>query len=328
MRKNNESGIALITVLCLLMVVMLLAASAVALSQYAEMDSNTYSSFTRSTYVAEGAANRVYWLILNDRKKYPQRNISPDENTINTEGERFIADGTPRVLKDYNGQDITYEIRDAVSGMDMSGSMPQRDLISIMSGMQRGSAEWQKVETISNKLQDYVDTDDIARNNSLEFKEYQSLELYNLPRNRPFQYREEILLIPGIRELCQPDEHGRMTTIRLIAPQGLSPVSGRPSLYSTPVDQIAERCRLSAIETEQLKEAFKLWTSDKKPLKDSLPAGFLKRLEIYYANSESGYYTLIINTSTEKSPGLRLGITFKSEFTTKSNREFYEYMIY
>lgn len=67
-RKKSEQGIALVTTLGILAVVSLLAASAVVLSQYAEKDSYTFSSFTRSSYIAEGAANRLYWLILNDRK--------------------------------------------------------------------------------------------------------------------------------------------------------------------------------------------------------------------------------------------------------------------
>lgn len=326
--KNPESGVALVTALCLLVLVALLAGSAVALSQYAEMDSYTYSNFTRSSYVAEGAANRIYWLILNDRKKNPQRNLTPDPNVAVDDGERYLADGTTRTLENYAEQTVSYRIVDAISGMDISGTMPHRDMIAVVNNLEASSEERKKYETIGNRMQDYVDSDDLVRLNSMESKEYLTANLPHLPRNRPFQFREELLWIPGIREICQPDESGRMTGVRLVAPQGLTPVAGRPSLYSTPVSQIADRCRLAPLEAEQLKEAFTLWHSEKKNLQDSLPAGFLKKLEMYYSNSESGYYTLLIDTSAPRLPGMRLAVTFKAEFTSKKIREYYEYMLY
>ena len=327
-RKTSESGIALITALCLLMLVALLTASAVALSQYSEMDSHTYSGFTRSSYVAEGAATRIYWLILNDRQKNPQRNIAPDANAPADDHERYLADGISRTLENYAGQTVGYRITDAVSGLDVAGTMPQRDLIAVLGNFEVDSAERQKYEMTGNRMQDYVDNDDLVRLNSLETKEYLERGLPHLPRNRPLQFREELWWIPGVREICQPDESGRMSGVRLIAPQSLLPVAGRPSLYATPVEQIAERCRLTPLETEQLKEALALWTAEKKQLQDMLPAGFLQRLEMYYSNSESGFYTLLIETSEARRPGSRLAVTFKVEFSDKKIREFYECMLY
>ena len=98
-RKKSEQGIALVTTLGILAVVSLLAASAVVLSQYAEKDSYTFSSFTRSSYVAEGVVNRLYWLILNDRKKYPQRNIDVSDDALQDDEERYLADGTHMCLR-------------------------------------------------------------------------------------------------------------------------------------------------------------------------------------------------------------------------------------
>lgn len=327
-RRKSEQGVALVTALCLLMMVSLLAGSAVILSQYAEKDSFTFSNFTRSAYVAEGVGNRIYWLILNDRKKNPQRSIVPDSNAAEDETERYVADGAIRELKDYAGQTVSYRITDAVSGLDVSGTMPDRDLIATVNHFDTNSEERQKYETIGNRMRDYVDSDDLVRLNSMEVKEYQEAELAHLPRNQQFQFREELLWIPGIREVCQPDESGRMTGVRIIAPKGLPAVAGRPSLYSTPASQIVDRCHLNPLEAEQLNEAFSLWRSEKKKLQDSLPAGFLKRLEMYYNNSESGFYTILIDTSDSQQPGMRLALTFKVEFGNKKIREFYEYMLY
>lgn len=327
-RKKSERGIALVTTLGILAVVSLLAASAVVLSQYAEKDSYTFSSLTRSSYIAEGAANRLYWLILNDRKKYPQRNIDISDDALQEDEERFLADGTPHLFEDYYGEKVKYEIRDAVGGMDVSGSMPQRDLIAFMGDLEKDSAERERLEMIGNRLQDYVDSDDLVKLHGMEQSEYLQANLINLPRNRPFQYREEMLLIPEIQQLCQPDNSGRLTSIRLIAPQGLQPIGGRPSLYSSSISQIASRCRLTDMETAELEQAFTEWNKNKTPLKKTLPSGFLKRLEMYYGTSESGFYTVLIDTSSEQQPGIRLAVTFRSQFGNSSQLEFYEYMFY
>lgn len=298
------------------------------MSQYAEKDSYTFSSLTRSSYIAEGAANRLYWLILNDRKKYPQRNIDISDDALQEDEERYLADGTPHLFEDYYGEKVKYEIRDAVGGMDVSGSMPQRDLIAFMGDLEKDSAERERLEMIGNRLQDYVDSDDLVKLHGMEQSEYLQANLINLPRNRPFQYREEMLLIPEIQQLCQPDNSGRLTSIRLIAPQGLQPIGGRPNLYSSSISQIASRCRLTDMETAELEQAFTEWNKNKTPLKKTLPSGFLKRLEMYYGTSESGFYTVLIDTSSEQQPGIRLAVTFRSQFGNSSQLEFYEYMFY
>lgn len=326
--NQSENGVALVMALCLLVLVTLLAGSAVILSQYAEMDSHTFASFTRSAYVAEGAGNRIYWLILNDRKNNPLRKVAPGVNESAPEIERFAADGTFRELKDYAEQDIGYRIIDAASGIDIAGSVPNRDLMTMFGGIELDSAEREKYEMIGNRLCDYVDSDDLTRLGGMEAEDYLAAGLPHLPRNQPFQFREEILWIPDIREICQPDAAGRMAGIRLIAPQGLPPVAGRPNLYATPVEQIAQRCRLSHLEAEQLDEAFSLWHSARTPLHDSLPAGFLKRLEMYYGTTESGFYTILIDASAAGQPGMRLAVTFRAETGNRKILEFYEYMLY
>ena len=92
--------------------------------------------------------------------------------------------------------------------MDVAESMPQRDLIVMMGNLEKDSVERQKLEMIGNRLLDYVDGDDLAKLHGMERSEYLQTNLINLLHNRPFQYREEMLLIPDIREICQPDDSG------------------------------------------------------------------------------------------------------------------------
>ena len=81
-KNNRESGIALIAVLCTVLVVSLLVASAVAISQYAAFETATFSGISRSFYIAEGAATRIRWLLMADRKKYPNRKLEQTESNV------------------------------------------------------------------------------------------------------------------------------------------------------------------------------------------------------------------------------------------------------
>lgn len=92
--------------------------------------------------------------------------------------------------------------------MDVAESMPQRDLIVMMGNLEKDSVERQKLEMIGNRLLDYVNGDDLVKLHGMERSEYLQTNLINLLHNRPFQYREEMLLIPDIREICQPDDSG------------------------------------------------------------------------------------------------------------------------
>ena len=92
--------------------------------------------------------------------------------------------------------------------MDVAESMPQRDLIVMMGNLEKDSVERQKLEMIGNRLLDYVNGDDLVKLHGMERSEYLQTNLINLLHNRPFQYREEMLLIPDIRDICQPDDSG------------------------------------------------------------------------------------------------------------------------
>ena len=327
-RKNSEKGAALIMALGVLSLVSLLAFSAVTLSRYAEIDAHTSAGMIRSCYIAEGFANRLYWLILNDRKKYPQRNINVRDDSMPEIENRYWADGTIRSVKDYYGETVQYEIRDAVCGIDISGALPHRELLSMAELHKKDSEERRKLDMIGNRLQDYVDSDNLVKLHSMEKKEYLQANLYNLPRNRPFQYREEALLIPGIQEFLPVDNSGRLTAVRLIAPPGMQAIGGRPNLYSCSVAQIASRCRLTELETAELNHAMTAWKTNRTALQQSLPSGFLQRLEMYFNTSESGYYTVLIDTSSEQQPGIRAAISFRLQFNSVSQVEYYEYMFY
>lgn len=134
------------------------------------------------------------------------------------------------------GKQIKYEIHDAVGAMGYFGEYAlQRELATLMNNLPEGSPDRKELEILGDRLQDYVDSDSLLKLNGMEKPEYLQQNLINLPRNRSMQYREEVLLIPGSETFFKPDGSGRLSSVRLIAPKGVSPIGGRPSLYSTPI---------------------------------------------------------------------------------------------
>lgn len=100
-----------------------------------------------------------------------------------------------------------------------------------------------------------------------------------------------------------PSENGVLDAIRLIPPEKLRALTGRPNLYATPAAVIAERCALTAEESEQLRNALELWREKRLPLAESLPPGLAGKLEMNFSTRESGAYTIQADASSPENPG-------------------------
>ena len=123
-------------------------------------------------------------------------------------------------------------------GIDVSGNNPTRQL----SFATTDSDKKEQLEKLSNRLNDYVDADDLVRLDSLEATGYENRKLFNLPRNRAMQFKEELRWIPGFKKHYPLTDDGYWSCFRLIAPDNLRMLSGRPNLYSTPLSVLIERC--------------------------------------------------------------------------------------
>lgn len=311
-RNERESGVALIAVLALMTMLGVLAASAVAVSRYSAAETDTFCSMQRSILEAESAANRTLFLLLSDRAKHADRKLgepTPGE-------ERFLADGTKHEFT-VNDRPVTVRIFDAVSGLDVSGREPARRLFS---PQERSEAQ----ETWSARLDDYTDADGLVRNGGMESSHYRAAGIPELPRNRPLQFREELLWIPGTADLFPADASGRFSEVRLIAPEGLRPLSGRASLYAASPEEIATRCLAGESETEQLRHAFEAWRAERRPLSETLSPGLLGKLELNYSVRESGAYTIVADTASPDNPGCRLSVTVRPSATARMI-EYYEF---
>ena len=321
-RKSNhrEHGFALVSTLALLVVLSLLIASAVALSQYLTAEIDTFDNINRAFYTSESAINRAIVLLTQDRAKHTNRSLGSPSSSID-EQERFLADGRIHIFDIY-GSKVSVQIFDAVRGIDVSGNNPARQL----SFATTDSDNKEQQEKLSNRLNDYVDADDLVRLGSLEAIGYESRNLFNLPRNRALQFKEELRWIPGFKEHYPITEDGYWSCFRLIAPDKLRMLSGRPNLYSTPQAVLIERCAFNQRDAELLKNAFEQWQVEGKDLAQTLPPTLYARLKSYFSTMESGVYTIRVS-GTKDFPGSRMAATLLID-TSKMKLEFYEYVCF
>ena len=104
--RNQESdrrGAALIAVLSMLLVISLLVASSVTLSQITSYISAETTNRITSAYSAEGASARALWLLMSDKKRNPERALGETDNaneapTEDANEERYLADGTKHMM--------------------------------------------------------------------------------------------------------------------------------------------------------------------------------------------------------------------------------------
>lgn len=323
--SSTESGSALVITLCILVLVALLAASAVTISQLSLMNSRTLAERTTSSYIAENALSNTIWSIMKDRAKFTSRTLG-ELKYEELEEERFMADGTERSFEDEDSF-VTYSINDAVSGVDASASSLQN---ALMATCFDDKGRQQQLMEIVDLITDYTDADDFVRLKGMEKVDYASAGLSPLPRNDKLQYREELLLIPGIDEFVDIDEFGRLTFFNLVSPQGMPKLPATPGLFGSSIQTIASRCNLKKEDSEKVAAALNAWKKNKTPLTESLDPSLLGALKSRFGMNESGFYTIIIKASSARGlPARTLIATLKIDSQIPEKGLFYlEYLLY
>ena len=321
-RKNNhrEHGFALVSTLALLVVLSLLIASAVALTQFLTAEVDTFGNINRAFYTSESAINRTIVLLTQDRAKFTSRSLGADASSTDAQ-ERFLADGRIHTFDIY-GDKVSVQIFDAMRGIDVSGNNPARQL----SFATTDSDQKEQLEKLSNRLNDYVDADDLVRLDSFESVGYENRNLLNLPRNRKLQFKEELRWIPGFKEHYPVTSDGYWSYFRLIAPDKLRVLSGRPNLYSTPLSVLIKRCAFNEYDAELLNNALGLWQNTGTELTQTLPPTLYAKLKSYFSTMESGVYTIQIS-GTKAFPSSCMSVTLSID-ASKLKLEFYEYVYF
>lgn len=290
--KSNRRGAALIAVLSMLIVISLLVASSVTLSQITSYISAETTNRITSAYSAEGAGARAMWLLMNDKKNNPERGLGETPDALDTE-ERYLADGTKHKMS-FNDTDVEVGIYDMLSGISIVGLQPSNTLKRTPDDFKDSDMSYEDYLKFMDCLDDYTDSDMFTRLNGAEEKEYLDLGMPPLPRNGAMKIREEILWIPGCIDFFQPDENGIMSGFQIIPPEGMSNVVGKKSFFSVTRTDMMRECGFDSMKADQVIAARKEWETDKKPLADLLDEEILAKLKEKFSFKESGYYTFII----------------------------------
>lgn len=310
--SSREQGSALLAVLVLVFTGGLITALMMAIGSSGSFEVASHVEQQRSMFVAEGVAQRVQWLIAADRYLHGSETLG-ETDYEEYDYERFIADGTPHVI-DYYGRQVKVVIDDARQGRRMDGTQYRRSLDSLKVGMGDDEDFTELVDILKDKITDYVDTNDDVSNEGMEESDYEAEEMKPLPRNGALQFREELLYIPGFRDLFPVDKDGLLTSVRLIPPENTVTISGNPNLLTASKQEIMNYCNIDdEDELESIMEAIREWKTEKVPLSDgNLDPLLLGRLN-NLPRRESGIYTVRITADeSDRRPFKRLIFSFQA----------------
>ncbi len=310
--SSREEGSALLAVLVLVFTGGLITALMMAVGSSGSFEVASHVEQQRSMFVAEGVAQRIQWLISADRYLHGSETLG-ETDYEEYEYERFIADSTPHVI-DYYGRQVKVVIEDARQGRRMDGTQYRRSLDALKVGMGDDEDFAELVDNLKDKITDYIDSNDDVSNEGLEESDYEALDMKPLPRNGTIQFREELLYIPGFRELMPVDKDGILSSVRLIPPENTVTISGNPNLLTATKQEIMNYCNIDdEDELDAIMEAVKEWKTEKIPLSDgSLDPLLLGRLN-NMPRTESGIYTVRITADeSDPKPFKRLIFSFQA----------------
>ena len=293
MSKREENGSALVAVLCLIFTAGILTTATISISKAGAFDVNAHLEMQRSIYIAEGAGNRIQWLLAADRYSYPGEVLGYTDYG-EYDFDRYVADGVVHKM-DYYGTPLQFTINDALGGIDFSGTNYRNALTMLSNGFITDTDWGEKITKLRAKIDDYTDSDDNVSEEGMESGEYEEIYASPLPRNDGLQFREELLYIDGFREIIPLDKYGRLSRVRLIPPANSVDTrrATRPSLFTADLLTLRTYGNLTDEEAKEVLEALKEWKENRVLLEDSLDPLLLQSLS-NFSGEESGYYTVII----------------------------------
>lgn len=316
-KGKRESGMALISVLMLIMTGSLLVGSVMLLSRMNMILVRPHVEMQRSYYVNEGVANRTQFLIAADRQLNNAGNAQLQlDNYGEYDYDRFLPDGTPHVI-DYYGTLVEVVVKDASGPPSLTGNDYSTTLRSLLNN-RADDSEWSdKIARVTNRISDYVDSNDTPEDDSSEDAEYAALGMAPLPRNAAVELREEFCWIDELTDLFPLDADGRLSGVRLIPPPGYE-LNGDPDVFSVSDEYLDAVCGLEEEEILDVRDAIeRLHSEDRESLSETMDPGVMTRLSQYLRWTPSGNYSIVIRPAPDsKTPGKRLACTFPAPLTT------------
>ena len=324
--RRGEKGSVLIPVLAVIVSCSLIVTALMALSQLGTSGMAAHTRLQKSAYLCEGALNRAQWLIAAERATSPGTSLLYFDYA-DSEYDRFLTDGAEHVM-DYHGIPVRFVITDAAAGLDFSRLYRRTTLRQLAADPSADTEYLDKVEQFSQLLGDYVDSDDTATEEGMEGDDYLDSARKPLPRNAELQYREELFWIPGFTDLFPPDRGGRLSSVRVIPPDSMIQTgSGRntgrggsssssllarnPNLFGAGDYYLRYVCKLEEDELEQVREAIRLYQTERVSLQDSIEGTLFTKLMNNLNWSQGRTVTVTIDPAAAGSgPSKRLAATW------------------
>jgi len=331
--RDLEQGSALVVVLGVLVLISVLTASLVVVSQSSSRSSRTAYDYSLSAYVAEGATARVQWLLMKDLAQNSNRILGVQHLTDEDAPDaiRFMADGTEHNIE-YYGSKVSVALYDMYAGIDISG--PARTMTKNFEHIKSLFADepdaLENFKNFEDRLLDYIDSDSLIRLNGAEKVDYESNGRSPLPRNARMQYRQEMAYIPGVADFFKVDELGRFSDFRIITTRSALGKKGKPNFFATDIQTIVNMCQMSEAEEVMVVSAKERWENERISLTETIEPLLFNRLKSKFSFNESGYYTFIVkgqNGENGVTRTLATSLRVGKSMPSRGNK-FYEWLLY
>ena len=343
---KNEKGVALLVVLTLLTTVTLFGGGIIVISQTARLATRATTGISKFNLLAEGAANRVKWVILWDKAQNNPRSLG-NEKTIEKSEElgfdRYIADGRVYTM-DYYGYDIDVWIKDAAAGLNFYTDKPSKVMDYFRKkyndegeGEQNNNSEdsqelLEQLDDFKKILDDYVDENSLTGFQSMEKDEYSGQDMFPLPRDEVFVFRDELLWLSNSEKFFRVDQFGQLSLVRIMPPEGLSAITASDNLFAVPLEYIQVMCNLGEEESTMVAEGIKQWLSEGTPIEEALELELYTKVKGKFSFSESGFYTIKLRPGKKSQvliPGRILSETVELGNSVQGEGfQFYEWAFY
>lgn len=323
-RMKKERGIALITVLLILAFLFALTLAIVATGELSYRIAVSSARSHRNSYEAESQLTRTMWNVVYDINKYGgNRKLGFKDDLGSKEQEeeiRYLADGKP-LITETEDKIITVVLQDAMRGFDFSGSITALKISEINKQVNLPAdateEERQPLQDFLDKLVDYTDLNDFHRDNGLEKEGYMEESGFDLPRNAPIEFAEEVLWIPGIEEALfaqrntlQYDFGDKKFNFKVSDYLSAVPYRGKsyprnvkPNFFSATDYQIMQLAQLEPSELIEVLKAREDWYKEGINLEESIPELYAK-LSTVFSFSESKIYRIRVQVSNKDGSGM------------------------
>jgi len=315
--RRGDRGSALVIVVGVIAILTVMLLHLTVVSGIIAREAQVSAARTHLRYEAESAAEHACWLYLSDRKNHPSRGIQTAADidlAVEDQEERWQADGVNHALQLGRFQaDIA--VLDADRGLDISGANPANSFRKLLTEEDNDDPGIQEIVSyVVDQLADYVDGgDDFRRLNGMERDDYEAEGWPDLPRNSPFQFREEILWIEAIPEamglLGWSNAGDVVKAFRLVPPRGLKfPRNQKPSFFGASPILVRTQLDISDVEVDDVLDARNRWQRGDSAALDELSTELANQIRSAFSFNESGIVTI---TATARMPGGEIARTVR-----------------